>query len=72
MINTKKTAIYATLLIVAAAVITSGAIYVMANQPTTPDKTGQSIAPGEPNPNGMSGLETVPENQTDYPGGPQL
>lgn len=70
MINKRQATILATLLIVAAATIAAGAVYVMANQPL--DQTDQSITFGEPPPDGMPGLETRPENQTDGPDGPQL
>ena len=70
MIHKKQAMILATLLIVAAATIASGAMYVMANQPTNP--TDQSLTSEDLLPGGMPGLETRPENQTNNPEGPQL
>ncbi len=69
----KKATICAIILIVAAATLTSGAIYALANQPTTQQQT-MGITYGEPTPGGMPGLENhpndrLPDNSTD---GPQL
>jgi hypothetical protein len=64
-----KATIYATILVVAAAAITSGALYVLAIQPTTQQET-TDITFGEPTPGGMPGLNNRPggtflENSTD-------
>ncbi len=61
--------IYATILVVAAAAITSGALYMLATQPT-PEQQSMGIAYGEPTPGGMPGLNNRPdgtylENSTD-------
>lgn len=68
MVNKKQAAIFATVIMVVAATIASGAMYVMANQPV--DQTDESLTFGQP-PGSMPGLETRPENQTDSSDGPQ-
>ena len=71
MVNKKQTAIFATLIMVVAATIASGAMYVMANQPI--DQLNQDEAFEDSTPGNMPGLETRPDNQTDSgPDGPQL
>jgi hypothetical protein len=68
-----KATIYATILVLAAASITSGALYALATQPANQQQP-MGITYGEPEPGGMPGLnnrpnELYPENNTD---GPQL
>jgi hypothetical protein len=71
MANRKQAATVTLLLIVAVAAIASMAVYVMANQPAG-QTVDQLLTQGDSPPNGMPGLETRPENQTNTPDGPQL
>jgi hypothetical protein len=66
-----KATIYATILVVAAAALTSGALYMLSTQPATQQQT-LGITFGEPPPDGMPGLnnhpnEPFPDNGTDGP-----